>query len=64
MEEMDLLKIQNDVENQLVDSVEEQVLDVEMSVESADYSDCTEGELVEKMKGLLTLSLMCLSKEM
>jgi len=53
MEEMDLLKIQNDVENQLVDSVEEQVLDVEMSVESADYSDCTEGELVEKMKGLL-----------
>lgn len=53
MEEMDLLKVQNDVENQLVDSVEEQVLDVEMSVESADYSDCTEGELVEKMKGLL-----------
>lgn len=53
MEEMDLLKVQNDVENQLVDSVEEQALDVEMSVESADYSDCTEGELVEKMKGLL-----------
>lgn len=53
MEEMDLLKVQNDVENQLVDSVEEQVLDVEMSVESADYSVCTEGELVEKMKGLL-----------
>lgn len=57
MEEMDLLKIQNDVENQLVDSVEEQVLDVEMSVESADYSDCTEGELVEKMKGLLKSNL-------
>lgn len=53
MEEMDLLRVQNDVENQLVDSVEEQVLDVEMSVESADYSVCTEGELVEKMKGLL-----------
>ena len=57
MEEMDLLKIQNDVENQLVDSVEKQVLDVEMSVESADYSDCTEGELVEKMKGLLKSNL-------
>ena len=57
MEEMNLLKIQNDVENQLVDSVEEQVLDVEMSVESADYSDCTEGELVEKMKGLLKSNL-------
>ena len=53
LEEMNLAEVRNDVENQLVVSDEEVRDGVVSGGETFNYSECTEGELVEKLKELL-----------
>lgn len=53
LEEMNLAEVRNDVENQLVVSDDEVRDGVVSGGETINYSECTEGELVEKLKELL-----------
>ena len=53
LEEMNLAEVRNDVENQLVVSDDEVRDGVVSGGETFNYSECTEGELVEKLKELL-----------
>ncbi len=53
LEEMNLAEVRNDVENQLVVSDGEVRDGVVSGGETFNYSECTEGELVEKLKELL-----------
>lgn len=53
LEEMNLAKVRNDVDNQLVVSDDEVRDGVVSGGETFNYSECTEGELVEKLKELL-----------
>lgn len=53
LEEMNLAEVRNDVENQLVVSGDEVRDGVVSGGETFNYSECTEGELVEKLKELL-----------
>ena len=53
LEEMNLAEVRNDVDNQLVVSDDEVRDGVVSGGETFNYSECTEGELVEKLKELL-----------
>jgi hypothetical protein len=53
LEEMNLAEVRNDVDNQLVVSDDELRDGVVSGGETFNYSECTEGELVEKLKELL-----------
>lgn len=53
LEEMNLAEVRNDVDNQLVVSDDEVRDGVVSGGETINYSECTEGELVEKLKELL-----------
>lgn len=53
LEEMNLAEVRNDVDNQLVVSNDEVRDGVVSGGETFNYSECTEGELVEKLKELL-----------
>ena len=53
LEEMNLAEVRNDVDNQLVVSDDKVRDGVVSGGETFNYSECTEGELVEKLKELL-----------